>query len=118
MYSFSKNKGVEFPQRVFEIGACVLPDSTSPTGVRQTMNICIASTHSNVNFTEIKSVLVFVCNYMGLECVVQKKAFPFLNENSVEIVINGKKGFIGELKKEVVDNFGLRKPVALLEFEL
>jgi phenylalanyl-tRNA synthetase beta chain len=115
---FAKNKDKEYPQRIFEIGTRVEPDKSAENGVRQSYNVCIASTHSNVNFTEIKSILVSLCKYLGVTCEVKKKSFPFLGENSAEIIVNGKKGYIGELKQEVVENFGLRKPVALLEFEL
>jgi phenylalanyl-tRNA synthetase beta chain len=114
----SKNKDKEFPQRIFEIGSCLELDSACENGVKQSNRVCVVSSHSNVNFTEIKSFLVSLCSYLGVECVVKKKIFPFMNDNSAEIIVNGKKGFIGELKKEVVDAFGLRKPVALFEFEL
>ncbi|MFA5125537.1 MAG: phenylalanine--tRNA ligase subunit beta [archaeon] len=114
----SKNKDKEFPQRIFEIGTCLSLDAKAENGVKQSTNLCVVLTHSNVNFTEIKSVLVSLCKYLGLSCEVKKKLFPFLGENSAEIIVNGKKGFIGELKQEVVSSFGLRKPVVLFEFEL
>ena len=114
----SKNKGQEYPQRIFEVGTCLALDKDFENGVKQTTNLCVALTHSNVNFTEIKSFLVAICKYLDLTCVVKKKSFPFLSENAAELTINGKKGYIGEVKKEVIDAFGLRKPVCLFEFEL
>ncbi|MGI6589075.1 MAG: phenylalanine--tRNA ligase subunit beta [Candidatus Iainarchaeum sp.] len=115
---FSKNKDKEFPQKIFELGTCLEIKEGVENGVSQTTNLCIALTHSNVNFTEIKSVLVSLCKYLGVECVVKKKSFPFLSDNSAEIIVNGKKGFMGEVKKEVIDYFNLRKPVCVLEFEI
>ncbi len=114
----AKNKSQEYPQRVFEIGTVLSLDSKDPSGAKQSTNLCIASTHSNAGFTEIKSILVSLSKYLGKELVVKKKPFPFLGDNSAEILIDGKKGFIGEVKKEVLDNFGLNKPVIILEFEL
>lgn len=114
----SKNKDKEFPQRIFEVGTCLALDPKAEDGVRQSTNLCVAITHSNVNFTEIKSFLVSLCKYLGAKVDVKKKEFPFLGENSAEITVNGKKGLVGEVKKEVVVAFGLRKPVALFEFEL
>jgi len=114
----SKNKDQEFPQRIFEIGTCLSIDAKSDNGVKQTNNVCVVSTHTNVNFTEIKSLFVSLCDYLGLKYSLKKKEFSFLNENSAEITVNGKKGFIGELSKEVEQNFGLKKPVVLFEFEL
>jgi len=55
---------------------------------------------------------------MGKEVKTKKKSFSFLGENSAEITVNGKKGFIGELSKEVEQNFGLKKPTCVFEFEL
>jgi phenylalanyl-tRNA synthetase beta chain len=115
---FSKNKDKEYPQRIFEIGTCVVVDENRENGVAQNYHLCGASTHSNVNFTEIKSILMTLGKYLGAEITVKKKSFPFLSDNSAEITVNGKKGFIGEVKKEVIDAFGLRKPVCIFEFEL
>ena len=55
---------------------------------------------------------------LGLKLKIEKKTFSFLGENSAKITVGGKKGFIGELSEEVEKNFGLKKPVALFEFEL
>ncbi len=115
---FSKNKDKEFPQRVFEIGTVLSPDSKEENGVKQTNNVCVALTHSSANYTEIKSYLDSLCNYLGLKHEVKRKEFSFFNENSAEIIIGHRKGFVGELKKEVIEAFGLRKPVVLFEFEL
>ncbi|MFA5763729.1 MAG: phenylalanine--tRNA ligase subunit beta [archaeon] len=114
----SKNKSQEFPQNIFEIGTCLDIDESCENGVKQTMNLCGMLSSSNVEFTQIKSVLVSLCDYLGLEVKVKKSAFSFLSENSAELTINGKKGFIGELSKEVESNFSLKKPVVLFEFEL
>jgi phenylalanyl-tRNA synthetase beta chain len=114
----SKNKDQEFPQRIFEVGTCLALEAGAENGIRQTTNLCVALTHSNVNFTEIKSFLMALCKYLGAKCEVKKSPFAFLNENAAEITVNGKKGYIGEVKKEVIDAFGLRKPVALFELEL
>jgi phenylalanyl-tRNA synthetase beta chain len=114
----SKNKNQEFPQKIFEIGTTVELDNEEDENFRQSNKLCVVSTHSNTNFTEIKSILVSLCDYLGLEVKVNKKEFAFLGENAAELIINGKKGFIGELNKEVIKNFGLKKPVVLFEFEL
>jgi phenylalanyl-tRNA synthetase beta chain len=115
---FSKNKDQQFPQRVFEIGSCLSLDSKAENGVKQSTNLCVAITHSNVNFTEIKSFLMSLGKYLGVKIDVKKKSFAFLGENSAEVIINGKKGFVGEVHPKVIDAFGLRKPVALFEIEL
>ncbi|MFA6064716.1 MAG: phenylalanine--tRNA ligase subunit beta [archaeon] len=114
----SKNKDKEYPQKIFEVGTVLELDLKEEHGVKQSYHISCAITHSNVNFTEIKSTLVALCAYLGKECVVKKKEYSFLGENSAEIIVDGKKGFLGEVKQEVIDAFGLRKPVCIFEFEL
>jgi len=114
----SKNKSQEFPQRIFEIGTCLDIDDSSDNGTKETNNLCVALSSTNVDFTQIKSAFVTICNYLGLEYSMKKKEFAFLGENSAEILVNGKKGFIGELSKEVEQNFALKKPVVLFEIEL
>ncbi|MBT4870761.1 MAG: phenylalanine--tRNA ligase subunit beta [Candidatus Diapherotrites archaeon] len=114
----SKNKNQIFPQRIFEVGACLELNPKADIGVNQTNHICGVVTHSNANFTEIKSILVTLCDMLGLKLKIEKKTFSFLGENSAKITVGGKKGFIGELSEEVEKNFGLKKPVALFEFEL
>jgi len=114
----AKNKNQIFPQRIFEIGSVLSLNSNVENGVNENKNLCGVVTHSNANFTEIKSILVSLCDTLGLELKVEKKSFPFLGENSAEITVGGKKGFIGELSSDVEKNFGLKKPVALFEFEL
>ncbi len=114
----SKNKDKEFPQRIFEIGTCLSINQKAENGVNQSYNLCVAITHSNVNYTEIKSFFDSLCKYLGIKAEVKKKSFSFLGENSAEIVIGEKKGYIGEVKQEVIDAFALRKPVCLFEIEL
>jgi len=115
---FSKNKGQEFPQKVFEIGTCVAIDHASPVGVKQSTHLCVALTHSNANINEIKSYFNVLCKYLGLNYEMKRKQFSFFNDKSIELIVNGKKGFVGELKQEVISAFGLRKPVVILEFEV
>ena len=114
----AKNKNQIFPQRLFEIGSVLSLNANCENGVDENKNLCAITTHSGANFTEIKSILVTLCDTLGLELKVEKKSFPFLGENSAEITVGGKKGFIGELSTNVEKNFGLKKPVALFEFEL
>ncbi|HNV01038.1 MAG TPA: phenylalanine--tRNA ligase subunit beta [archaeon] len=114
----SKNKSQEYPQRIFEIGTTLELDKSKDSGVNQRNILCVAITHSNTNFTEIKSVLVQIAKYLGKEVSVSKQKFAFLGENAGEINIGGKKGFIGEVKESVLKEFGLKKPVTIFEIEL
>jgi phenylalanyl-tRNA synthetase beta chain len=113
----AKNKSREYPQKIFEIGTRVVVDESKASGARQSTALCIAISHSNANYTEIKSILDFIAHYLNKKIIVKKKNFEFLGENAIEV--SGElKGFAGELKKEVMENFGLKQPVTLIEIEL
>ncbi|MFA5357357.1 MAG: phenylalanine--tRNA ligase subunit beta [archaeon] len=114
----TKNKSESYPQKIFEIGTCLELHKDSENGVRQTTNLCVALSSSKANFTDIKSALVSACNYLGLKMELRKKAFSFMGENSAEILVNGKAGFVGEVSSDVLQNFGLKNPVVLFEFPL
>lgn len=114
----ARNKDEPYPQRIFEVGSCVEIDPKSENGVRESRNLCVAITHSNANYTEIKSFFDSLALYLGATTQVRKHAFSFLGDNSAQLTVNGKKGFMGEVKKEVLDSFGLKKPVIVFEFEL
>lgn len=112
-----KNKSQLYPQGIFEIGTCVELDGHADNGVKETTNLCVAVTGTNVEFTQIKSMLMAVTKYAGYETKVNKATFPFL-EIGAEIIVNGKKGFVGLVNKETEQAFGLKKPVILFEFPL
>jgi phenylalanyl-tRNA synthetase beta chain len=114
----AKNKSEPYPQKIFEIGTALALDSKAPNGVKQSVNLCVALSSSKANFTDIKSALVSICNYLGLELEMRKKSSLFLGENSAEILVNGKVGFVGEVSSEILENFGLKNPVVLFEFSL
>jgi phenylalanyl-tRNA synthetase beta chain len=113
----SKNKSQLYPQKIFEIGTCLELDGRAENGVKETTNLCVALTGTNIEFTQIKSILMAITKYAGFEVVVNKLEFPFL-EIGAEIIVNGKKGFIGLVNKETEIAFGLKKPVVLFEFVL
>jgi phenylalanyl-tRNA synthetase beta chain len=114
----SKNKGVDFPQKIFEVGTALKLNKNEENGVTQTTNICVATTHTDVDFTEIKSLLMSMCDYLGKKVELKREQLPFLTENSAVLKVDGKEGFIGEITKEVSSNFGLKKPVFVFEFEI
>jgi len=113
----SKNKSQLYPQGVFEIGSCLELDSSKDNGVIETNNLCVALTGTNVDFTKIKSMLITITEYAGFKTTINKKNYSFL-EIGAEIIVNGKKGFIGLINKKTEQAFGLKKPVVLFEFPI
>ncbi|MCX6798652.1 MAG: phenylalanine--tRNA ligase subunit beta [Candidatus Diapherotrites archaeon] len=113
------NKHVQYPQNIFEIGKTLRLDGASETGVRECNTLCVALCGKGAEFTAIKSILGAVASAMGWEYGLLETANSALADGRGALVkIAGKEGILGEIKKEVLQNFGLGMPVALLEIEI
>jgi phenylalanyl-tRNA synthetase beta chain len=114
------NKTVEFPQKVFELGAVVEPDNHQENKVRQSNLLCAAISHPNVTFTEIKSVLDKLFHDINRECSLKATENPsFIPGRCAEVIFNKKSiGIIGEIHPQVLENFGMENPAAVFEIEV
>ncbi|MDD5163078.1 MAG: phenylalanine--tRNA ligase subunit beta [Candidatus ainarchaeum sp.] len=116
---FGKNKNCEYPQKIFEIGKCFETNEGLETKTREPIKLCIAISGKEAEFTLIKSILDAFCKNMGLEYELRESELAFLEKGKQgEILIGNKKGFIGEINRKVLQNFGLEMPTAALEIEL
>jgi len=112
----AKNKDVSYPQRIFEVGKCVIPHLEKETKVEEIIKLCVAFSDSNTGFTEIKSALNEITNYLGIDVKLNRIKDPaFVEGRCAEILVNGKKGIIGEIGPEVKKNFGIENSVAVFE---
>jgi len=116
------NRSEEKPIKIFEVGDVLLYTPSSETGGSQELHVCALSHHAEAEFTEIRSVLDFLIQTLGVWNSFEVKSITnptFIEGRTGEIWLNKKKvGYIGELHPEVLENFGLRYPVALFEFNL
>lgn len=114
------NKHHEYPQKLFEIGTVFQRDSKTETGISESMKLAILSAHGNANFTELKQYLDFLLKVIGIEYVVEELEHPSFIEGRVGRIRSGKNplGIIGELKPEVLNNFGIEMPAAALEVDI
>ena len=125
------NKHEELPQKIFEVGDVAYIDSDTETGTKIIKKIACAVTHSNANFTEIKSITdSFVLN-IGLKMILEPVDHPSFikgrcatfkgvskdEEGNDDISMGFVKGFFGELDPEVITNFELEYPVVAFEIE-
>ena len=120
------NKHEELPQKIFEVGDVAYIDDDSETGTKIVKKIACTVTHSNANFTEIKSITDSFISNIGLKMVIEPIDHPsFINGRCAAIKsesdnINGKgsiTGFFGEVDPEVITNFELEYPVIAFEIE-
>ncbi len=114
----SKNKHVEYPQRIFEVGKTVELDANTDTRTRERTKLCIALAGKGCGFTLIKSALVAVCRDLGKKCSLHETSHPALKEGRRAEITGDTSGILGEVSEEVKKNFGLEQDVVLLEMEL
>jgi len=114
------NRSSEYPQKVFELGICVLPDDTKDVNARNVDKLVCLLCEEKTDFTQIKQILDAVCKFIGVEYVVKEsKHNSFIEGRMGDIIVNEKKiGIIGEINPQVLDNWDLKMPVTALEIDL
>ncbi|EKF86405.1 phenylalanine--tRNA ligase subunit beta [Methanobacterium formicicum] len=119
------NKHEELPQRIFEVGDTVFLDSEKETKTRGVKKMAAMITHSQANFTEIKSTSDALISNLGLEMEIEDLDHPSfiqgrcarlkgVKKESSEVCVEG---FFGEVNPEVIRNFELEYPVVAVEVE-
>ncbi len=115
------NKHRELPQRIFELGDVVLPDSSAETGAVRQRRLGVAVIHDRASFTEVKSLLQGLMRDLGIEDYrVEPEEDPaFIPGRCASLIIGAQKvGVFGEVHPEVIENFELEYPVAALEIQV
>ncbi len=117
MEVFSKNKHVEFPQKIFEEGIVNIRKGEQIIDYNR---IAIASSHESANYTEIRQILDYIMKCFGLKCDYEEADHgSFIEGRCARAIVKGKKvAYLGEINPKVLDNWGLEMPVAALELNL
>ena len=117
MEVFSKNKHVEFPQKIFEEG---LINARKGDHIIEFNRIAIATSHENTNYTEVRQVLDFIMKCFGLTYDIEEAEHSsFIEGRCGRAIVKGKKvAYLGEINPIVLTNWGLEMPVAALELNL
>ena len=117
MEVFSKNKHVEFPQRIFEEG---LINIRKGEDIIEYSRIAIAVSHEKTDYTEIRQVLDFIMKCFGLQYDIEEAEHnSFIGGRCARAIVKGKKvAYLGEISPVVLTNWNLEMPVAALELNL
>lgn len=120
----SENLDKEYPQRLFEIGKVF-------TSKHRAEEEHLAISVSPGNFTELKQILDYLFKMIDLKINViepDKAPVHFIKGRVAEIILENldaqnkdarkSVGFIGEIHPEILKNWKIRMPVALLEISL
>lgn len=121
MEVLSANKHNPYPQNIFEVGEVILLDEEEDTGAKTAKRLAVALCHSRANFSEIKALMESILSNLGLpEAELTPSSLPcFIDGRGVEARINGRLiCWAGEIRPEVLENWGLEMPVAGLEMDV
>ena len=115
-----ENRRRPMPQRLFEIDNVVALDNSAETGAAEYRKVALAEIGRESGFATARSVVDALVRELGWEA--EYKAVDhatFVSGRAAEILIDGEsKGVLGEVHPEVLTNFGLTYPVALVELSL
>jgi phenylalanyl-tRNA synthetase beta chain len=117
MEVLSKNKHIEYPQKVFEQGLVSVRKGETITDYER---IALASAHDGVDFTEIKQIIDYLMRILGVKYEIEEVDHDsFIPGRVGRVIVNGKKvAFIGEILPNVLENWKVEVPVAGFELNL
>jgi phenylalanyl-tRNA synthetase beta chain len=114
------NTHVDYPQRVFEIGPCVIVKENGEGLTETRYKIAAVTIHTAAGFTEIRSCLDTLLASIGIQFEVIPTTQPSFLEGRTGEVMSGQKrlGVVGELHPKIIREWGLSLPVAAFELEI
>jgi phenylalanyl-tRNA synthetase beta chain len=119
--NLASNKHESFPQNLFEVSDIVRLNNKTETGCERRLHVAAVSSHTNANFTAMKSAAEALLANIGLKLWKIKAAkYPSFIEGRAATIMHKDKliGIIGEIHPEVLNNFELETPTAAFEFDL
>ncbi len=116
----TNNMHIDYPQKIFEVGDCVLLDSSKETKTRNAKKLSAVITNSEVSYEEIASVLDAFLSNLGIKYELRAAVHnSFIEGRSAAVFANNKEiGIIGEIHPLVLNNWKLEKPVIAFELDL
>jgi len=116
----SRNTHVSYPQRIFEVGLCSLPDRSRANRVRDSLKLAFVIVGPGAGFTEAKSILESLLLNLGHSNSPEEARHPsFIEGRCSKVVVEGvERGIVGEIHPRVLESFGLSEPAVALELEL
>ncbi|MEE9525232.1 MAG: phenylalanine--tRNA ligase subunit beta [Candidatus Woesearchaeota archaeon] len=117
MNVLSKNKSVEYPQKIFEEGLVTAKKDGKAVDYHR---IAVVSAHATADYTEARQAIDFILKSFGVDYkVVEVEHSSFIEGRVGRVVVEGKKvAYIGEISPQVLSNFDLNVPVCGFELNL
>ncbi|MBW2982250.1 phenylalanine--tRNA ligase subunit beta [Candidatus Woesearchaeota archaeon] len=113
----SKNKHVDYPQRIFEEG---IVTEKKDGAVVDYNRIALVTANNTADFTEAKQALDLMMRLLDIKYkIIEAEHNSFISGRVGRIIVNDKKvGYIGEFSPEVIKNWDLNVPVVGFEINL
>ena len=120
METLKYNKHYEYPQNIFELGTVFRLNDDFDTRVQESERIAIAFCGNDANFTRIKQALDALMEALDLKYELSDSDHTSFIKGRVGrvSVSNEKIAYIGEIHPQVLMNWSLEMPVAVLELNI
>ncbi|NPA86787.1 MAG: phenylalanine--tRNA ligase subunit beta [Candidatus Diapherotrites archaeon] len=108
----SKNRTLPYPQRLFEVGEVFTPQWSISLGY--------VEAGREVSYTTARQALEFLLRKLELNPTFKEASHPlFIRGRVAAVYLDGELlGYVGEVKPEVLEHFGLIVPVAAFEIDV
>jgi len=118
--TLKNNKQYDYPQNIFESGVVFKLDDSFDTGVHETERMCIALCGNDANFTKIKQILDVISESLNIKYdITDTEHNSFIKGRVGRVIVEGAKiAYIGEIHPQVLVNWTLEMPVAVLELNI
>jgi phenylalanyl-tRNA synthetase beta chain len=116
----TNNMHMDYPQKIFEVGDCILLDNNKETKTRNIKKLSAMITDSEVSYEEIASILDAFLRNLGVKYELSTANHPsFISGRAASINVHNKGiGTIGEIHPLVLNDWKLEKPVIAFELDL
>jgi len=116
----SRNTHVDYPQKIFEVGASINRGDSQLWPVREEQKVAAVTIHAEAGFTEIRSSLDALMENAGQSFEVKETEHPtFLTGRCGAVVSAGQEiGIVGEVSPRVLRAWGLNLPAAAFEIDV
>jgi len=113
----SKNKHVEYPQRIFEEGVVAVNKNKE---VVEYERVGAVIAEEKVDYTKIKQILDYLFRMLDIEYDMEEVEHDsFISGRVARVSVKGKKvAFIGEINPKVLENFEVGVPVVGFELNI
>ncbi|MGV8141575.1 MAG: phenylalanine--tRNA ligase subunit beta [Candidatus Woesearchaeota archaeon] len=120
METLRNNKHYDYPQNIFEIGTVFKIDEHQDTGVHETDRLGIALCGNDANFTKIKQVLDVISEALNIKYeLTDTEHTSLIKGRNARVIVNDTKiAYIGEMHPQVLSNWTIDMPVAMLEINV